>query len=178
MRHFRKFILVLLAMTTPASAQDVLLAGKAQRVVLQAYGTDGCPDPCEAREPPAAGIQRVCIHNGGGCESLEVRVQQVFLGDAGATTRVFKQEIGEWGPRFTDWRRQVVVSQEGERISWSPAHLHDGKIYIESKQLRSIRNVNTRDAGPDENDLVALDAVLERVRQADARQQRRSIGKE
>ncbi|NHZ96708.1 hypothetical protein [Massilia sp. CCM 8734] len=177
MNHFKTCMLVLLAFTAQATAQDVLLAGKAQRVVLLAYGTEECPDPCVARAPQD-GRQWICINNGGGCERMDVEVKQVFLGEAGGTRRVFKKGIGEWGPSFTDWRGEVVVSQEGDRISWSPAHMRGGKIYIESKKLRSIRNVKTSDLGPDPDDLVALDAVLDRVSQADARQQRRSIGKE
>lgn len=177
MINFKACAVVLLACAAQASAQDVLLAGKAQSVILLAYGAQECPDPCAARAPQD-GRPWVCINNGGGCESMEVQVNQVFLGEAGGTNRVFKKEIGEWGPSFTDWRGKVVVSQEGDRISWSPAHVRDGKIYIESKKLRSIRNVKTSELGPDAGDLVALDAVLDRVSQADARQQRRSIGKE
>ncbi|HEX8611392.1 MAG TPA: hypothetical protein VF800_08915 [Telluria sp.] len=178
MNYFRQCALVLLALASQASAQDVLLAGKAQRVVLLAYGAQGCPDPCEARKPSSADTQWVCLNNGGGCESMEVKVEQVLLGEAGVTTRVFKQGIGEWGPRFTDWRGQVIVNQEGGTISWSPAHLRDGKIYIESKKLRSIRNVKTSDLGPDDDDLVALDAVLERVRHADLQRPRKGGGQE
>ncbi|MDM5176138.1 hypothetical protein PO883_02875 [Massilia sp. DJPM01] len=177
MNHVRLAALVLLVAMSQASAQDVLLAGKVQRVVLLAYGAQGCPDPCEARKPQSAGTQWVCIHNGGGCESMEVQVEQVFLGEAGGPTRVFKQGIGEWGPRFTEWRRQVIVNQEGDSISWSPAHVRGGKIYIESRKLRNIRNVKTSDLGPDENDLVALDSVLERVRQApDGQRARKESG--
>ncbi|NHZ83456.1 hypothetical protein F2P44_29940 [Massilia sp. CCM 8695] len=119
MNHVRLAALVLLVAMSQASAQDVLLAGKVQRVVLLAYGAQGCPDPCEARKPQSAGTQWVCIHNGGGCESMEVQVEQVFLGEAGATTRVFKQGIGEWGPRFT--------SGEGRSLSIRKATAFHGR---------------------------------------------------
>lgn len=78
------------------------------------------------------------------------------------------------GAAFHQWRGQVIVNQEGDSISWSPAHVRGGKIYIESRKLRNIRNVKTSDLGPDENDLVALDSVLERVRQASDDQRART----
>ncbi|CUI06988.1 hypothetical protein [Massilia antarctica] len=176
MNHVRPLALALLVAVSQASAQDVLLAGKAQRVVLLAYGAEGCPDPCEARKPQSDASQWVCISNGGGCESMEVKVEQVFWGDAGGTTRVVKQGIGEWGPRFTDWRGQVVVNQESGSISWSPAHVRAGKIYIESKKLRSVRNIKTSDLDPDDDDLVALDSLLKRVRQSTEGQQAPNVG--
>ncbi|NHZ33778.1 hypothetical protein [Massilia rubra] len=174
MRQVTSFLLALVLPCAffNASAQDVVLTGHVQKITLLPFGADDCTSPCA---PDGTG--RVCIYNSPGCQIMEVNVDKVLLGEAGPV-RIFRSHIGEWGPSFSITRQPIVVSEDGGNVSWSRATLRDEKIYIDSSQLRSIRGVKASDVSPDDNGMVALDALLDRVRQADARQQRRSIGKE
>ncbi|RFP15989.1 hypothetical protein D0T23_08815 [Duganella sp. BJB475] len=101
------------------------------------------------------------MYNGGGCETLEVKADHVYRGEAGDGTRQFKSRIGEWGPRFPVTEELIVVSEEAGSVSWSPATERDGRIFIDPKRLRSIAGVPTSATGS--ADLVALDDVLARI---------------
>lgn len=175
MRHVTSlfFTLFLPCACFEASAQDVVLTGHVQKVTLLPFGVDDCPPPCPPNDIPG----RVCISNAGGCQIMEVNVDKVLLGEAGPV-RIFKTHIGEWGPTFGVTTSPIVVSEDAGNVSWSEAVMRDGKIYIESKRLRHIGDVNARDLGPDEDDLVSLDAMLERVRKAERQRPRKGGGKE
>jgi len=151
----------LLAASSIASAGDVLLAGHVQRVVLTPSDTGDCPPPCGILPPAPDGAQRICVTNAGGCEAMEVKIDRVYLGQAGAMHE-FKSRIGEWGPRFPATTRQIVVLEEGGHVWLSVATERDGKVFIDPKRIRTIGGVPTAAKGKDD-ELVALDEVLERV---------------
>ncbi len=143
------------------SAQDVVLTGHVQRVILEPSGTENCPPPCSTGAPAQAnGMQTVCVSNGGGCQTMEVAVDEVYRGDAGGRIRVFKSRIGEWGPSFAATSRQIVVSESAGNVFWSAATVRDGKIFVDPKRLRSVGGVAISAAG--DGDLIALDEVLAR----------------
>lgn len=177
MRHATALFLALVlpCICLGAQAGDVVLTGHIQKVTLLPFGADDCPPPC----PPNDNPRRICISNAGGCQIMEVNVDKVLLGDAG-WVRTFKTHIGEWGPTFGVTTSKVVVSEEAGNVYWSKATVREGsdRIYIDPKHLRRIGQVEASALAPNEEGLVSLDAMLERVRQAHARQQRRSIGKE
>lgn len=159
-----KFIAVaLLGGCSIASAQDGLFAGHVQRVILQPSGTENCPPPCPVDAPlQPNGLRTICVSNAGGCQTMDVKVDQVYLGEAGDETRQFKSRIGEWGPSFPVTEKQIIVSVKAGSVSWSFATVKDGRIFIDPKRLRSIAGVPT--ATNDSEDLVALDDVLAAVK--------------
>jgi hypothetical protein len=152
----------LFAASLSAYAGDVLLAGHVQRVILQPSDTGDCPSPCAAEfagQPNAA--QRVCVSNGGGCQTMEVKVDQVYRGQAGRT-RTFTARIGEWGPSFPLTRQRIVVGEDRGEVSWSFATDRDGRVFIDPKRMRRISGVTTSTNG-NEDELVALDDILARA---------------
>jgi hypothetical protein len=155
-------LLVIGAVASPPSgAAEILLAGHVQRVILQPSGTPDCPPPCADFAPLPDGSRVVCVTNQGGCQAMEMKVDQVYLGQAGAT-HTFRSRIGEWGPSFPVTTQQIVVRQEGTSVWWSPATLREGRVYIDPKRLHTIGGVATAADGAD-GELVALDEVLGRV---------------
>lgn len=161
MTRFSLLFAGLLAACSIASAGELLLAGHVQRVILTPSGTGDCPPPCGVMAPLPNGQQRICVYNGGGCQAMEVKVDQVYLGQAGAAHE-FRSRIGEWGPSFPATDRQIVVRQEGDNVWVSLATVREGRIFIDPKRLRTIGGVPTAADGKDD-ELVALDEVLERV---------------
>lgn len=155
-----------------ASAQDVVLTGHVQKITLLPFGADDCTSPCA---PDGTG--KVCIYNSPGCQIMEVSVDKVLLGQAGPV-RIFRSHIGEWGPTFRVASWPIVVSEKNGKVSWADATLRGERVFVNPAQLHSIGDVSARDLQADEDGLVSLDALLDLVRQADARRQRRSIGKE
>lgn len=143
-----------------AAAQDVLLTGHVQRVVLQPPGTENCPPACpmETRHPD--GSMTVCVSNMGGCEAMEVKVDRVYAGQADGL-RTFKGRIGEFGPSFPVTSRRVVVSQEGSAVHVALVTDRDGKQFIDPKRLWKFGGLAA--SAPDDEALVDLDVVLARL---------------
>lgn len=161
MKSLRLITIALFIISSVASAQDVLLAGHVQKVILQALGTDNCPSACPAPDTGRAdGRQTVCISNMGGCQTMEVKVDRVYRGADPGTTRQFRSRIGEWGPSLLVTKEQIVVSEEHGNVPWSPVTEKDGKIFIDPKRLRKIGGVTASDKG--DSGLVASDEVLAR----------------
>ncbi|KAB8041540.1 hypothetical protein [Janthinobacterium aquaticum] len=159
MKSLRLIAIALFITSSVASAQDVLLAGHVQKVILQPLGTENCPPACPAPDTSRAdGTQTVCLSNMGGCQTMEVTVDRVYRGADPGKTRLFWSRFGEWGPSFPVTAKQIVVSEENGDVSWSPITEKDGKIFIDPKRLRKIGGVPASDKG--DSGLVALDEVL------------------
>lgn len=139
----------------------MLLAGQVQRVVLQPTGSENCPPVCPAlaTEHPD-GSRTVCISNQGGCATMDLKVDQVFRGEAGAT-RQFRSRIGEFGQSFPVTSAQVVVSDEAGSVHWAIVTERDGRKFIDPKRLWTFGGVPA--FAPDDGQLVALDEVLARL---------------
>jgi hypothetical protein len=152
---------LLLGACSLASAQDVLLAGHVQRVTLLPSGAENCPPVCPAlatKHPD--GTTTVCISNYGGCEAMDVKVDQVYAGQADPV-RQFKERIGEFGPRFTATSQQVIVSQEGDSVHVAVVTERDGKQLIDPKRLWQFGGLAA--SSPGDAPLVDLDVVLVRL---------------
>lgn len=89
---------------------------------------------------------------------MEVRVDHDYRGVSQGQIRQFRSRIGEWGPSFPVTDKQILVSEEAGRVSWSPVTAMDGKVYIDPRRVRSIDGVPTSQDG--ERELVPLDEVL------------------
>jgi hypothetical protein len=161
MIRFAMLAAVVFSVISPVSAQDVLLLGEVQRVILQPSGTADCPPPCPPDTLYPDGSRRICISNGGGCQTMDVKIERVYRGNAKVETRRFKSRIGEWGPSFPVHEKRIVVSEEAGEVSWSPAIEQDGKIFIDPRRLRSIGGVPT--SANDDGKLAELDDLLERT---------------
>lgn len=152
----------LFAICELASAQGVLLAGHVHRVTLQPPGTENCPPVCPAtatKNPD--GTTAVCLSNAGGCETMEVKVDHVYLGEIRSETRQFKSRIGEWGPSFPVTEKKIIVSEENGNVFWSVATERDGKIFFDPQRLRTVGGIPTAVKG--DTALVSLDQVLARI---------------
>jgi hypothetical protein len=167
MIRFAMLAAVVFSVCSPVSAQDVLLLGEVQRVILQPSGTADCPPPCPPDTLYPDGSRRICISNGGGCQTMDVKIERVYRGNAKGETRRFKSRIGEWGPSFPVSEKRIVVSEEAGQVSWSPAIEQDGKIFIDPGRLRSIGGIPT--SANDDGKLAELDELLERTATATAR---------
>ncbi len=89
---------------------------------------------------------------------MEVEVDHVYGGQAGEGRRLFKTRIGEWGPTFSATAQQIVVSQVGESVTWSPVTLRDGRVFVDPRRLRNLAGASATHDG----ELVALDELMAR----------------
>jgi hypothetical protein len=152
---------LLLGICSIASAQDVLLAGHVQRVILQPVGTENCPKLCPAMSTKHAdGTTTICISNAGDCETMDVKVDQVYAGQADAV-RQFKGRSGEFGRRFPVTDQQVIVSEQAGAVQLAVVTERDGKQFIDPKRLWKFNGLTASRAGDDA--IVPLDEVLARL---------------
>ena len=151
-----------------ASADDVLLTCYVQQVMLQPRGSEQCPELCPETTPGNPDAPRqVCVGNDGGCQTIEVRVQQVYRGQAAGPVRRFASRIGEWGPDYLLSSRLIVIGEDRGNVYWSPITERDGRIFIEPQRLRTIGGV--RITQPGDGPLLALDEALARSARGDAK---------
>lgn len=135
----------LLLACASASAQQALVAGSIQKVSYEPRGSDDCPEPCPPVTPRAGGLATVCISNAGGCESIELKVERDVEGVSprGSRRGFGAQRIGEWGPTFPVTSKLIAVHQDGKRLSWTPAVLRDGQVYILPNSFKRLWNQDT-----------------------------------
>lgn len=156
------FAAALILVCASASAQQALVAGTIQKVSYQPRGADDCPDPCPRMEARLAdGSTRICISNGGGCESIELKVERDFYGTSPrGSLRRFEKRIGEFGPTFPVTSRLIVIRQDGERLHWTPAVLRDGRVHVVPDSFNSLARQASIDWIRDDHPALApLDVV-------------------
>ncbi|MEW7850265.1 hypothetical protein AB2N08_16345 [Massilia aurea] len=163
MHRFSLLAAAAFSISSSVSAQDVILIGEVQQVIVQRSGTPDCPPPCPPVTLNPDGSKRICISNGGGCQTMDVKIEHVYRGVANGETRRFKSRIGEWGPTFPVKEKRIVVSEAAGTVSWSPAIEQAGKIFIDPRRMRTIGGVPISVNDSDSSELAALAELLERV---------------
>lgn len=83
---------------------------------------------------------------------MEVKIDHDYRGESQGLVRTFKSRIGEWGPSFPVTDKQILVSENAGRVSWSLTTTLDGKVFVDGAP--------TSQDG--ERKLVPLDEVLAR----------------
>lgn len=160
--------LAALGAAASASAGEQLFAGQVQKIVLRPSGVNGCPPPCPEAQPDEHGITRVCVSNQGGCQSTDIPVQQVFLGDArpGSTITV-ESRTGEWGgTTFPSGPAPVLVSLDERSHRWAELATRDGKLFFKAARLPQLGGIDPRALPADADGMVSLDQLLARIHAA------------
>jgi hypothetical protein len=152
---------ILLGAFPLASAEGSLLLGHIQRVIHEPSGTGSCRVQCPALiTENADGSRTLCYSRNTACETMDFKVDQVLVGEAGAT-RQFKARGGEFGPFFHAVSGEVLVSEEAGSVHWAQVIERDGKKFIDPKRLWKFGGVST--SAPGDGELVPLDEVLARI---------------
>jgi hypothetical protein len=152
------------AAMAPSSAQELLVTGRVESILLQPNGARDCPmiEPVSTTTNEQ-GVTRLTISNMGGCQIAEVSVEQVLAGTAGGATLKFASRTGEWGRlNFPNSHELILVSVDHGRPAWFATSMRDGKLYFKPDGVRSVAGVplDSLQAGADG---IALDALLARV---------------
>lgn len=161
-------IAMMLALAAPAGAEEVLVAGRIQKIILEPGGSDACPKLCPA---PAIsmpdGRTQVCVVLGGEtCESVELKVERDYLGrrpkDSIWTGR---HRVGEFGPVFSAYGGLIVVYQAGGRPRWTPAVERDGQIFVHPDRFTLLGKAARPEwFGEDMTGMVPVEQAIERMR--------------
>lgn len=160
-RSFLTAALLSCTFACPAWGQDVLLAGHVIRLTVEPEGTQNCPRACpDGLSSKANGVTRVCVPMAWACETLEVKVDRVYRGEAGET-RTFKTRSGEFGQRFQATSGTVIVSEEAHAVYWAPVLEEAGRQVVDPKKLWRFGGLSA--SAPGDDLLVPLDEVLARL---------------
>ena len=150
----------------PACGAEELVAVRVQKVIEQPSGADGCPPPCRPEEKLPDGSIRICISNGGGCETIEMKVEHDFLGsrEPGSAWTISKR-VGEWGPAFPVTSNLIVVYRDALQVRWAPAVLRDGQVLVHPERFVSVlRYAKSEWFGRDTAGMVPVEQVIDRLR--------------
>lgn len=150
----------------PAYGAEELVAVRVQKVIQQPSGADGCPPPCPPEEKLPDGRIRICFSNGGGCETMEMKVERDFLGrrEPGSAWTLSRR-VGEWGPAFPVASQMIVVYQDDLQVRWTPAVLRDGEVLVHPDRFASaVQHARREWFGRDTTGMVPVEQVIERLR--------------
>ena len=159
-------ILLSLATSSAAWAQESLFVAQVERIILEPRGGKYCMDPCAAngrRNPD--GSTYVCFSNDGGCESTEFVVERVLFGDVqpGAQTR--HTRIGEWGgTQLPVTHAPILVHIKPGLVEWAPLKVKDGNYVAQVKAFRQggiVNGVDLPALARGNEGTVALDVLVE-----------------
>jgi hypothetical protein len=149
-----------------AAETPLVLTAHVQRVVLQPPGTADCPPSCSRPSSLPPNTEWVCISNDGGCETLDVTVDQVLLGSVAGPQHVLQRRIGEWGPRFPCTSVQLAIVEDEGNISWSTITLRDKQRLIDPTRIRRLGRVDTATLPATADNLVSLEDLIDRAKRA------------
>lgn len=161
-------VAALLLLPLPAAAEEVLIAGRIQKIILEPNGSDACPKPCPAMATTLPdGSTRICLQLGGGtCESVELKVERDYLGGRPeGSTWTERHRAGEFGQTFSTYGGLIVVYQNGARPSWTPAMQRDGQILVHPERFIGLgRAAKPEWFGADATGMVPVEQALDQLR--------------
>lgn len=159
-------VLAALSVAVSASAAEQVFTGQIQKIVMRLHGVDGCRSICRPATANEPGLEQVCFSNSAGCQSTEIKVEEVFIGDArpGSIVTV-ESTVGEWSePVFYVSPKPVLVHLNGGEHEWADIKMRGGKLYFKAARHLSIGGVPSRSLRADADGMVSLDQLLARIR--------------
>lgn len=168
MKMLLSCVVLSLAASTAAQAQESLFVAHVERVTMEPRGGKYCEDPCPTnghRNPD--GSTSFCISNVGGCEKSEYVVDRVLLGDMQTGPHTFENRIGEWGgTSFPVTHAPILVHMKQGIVDWAPVTVKDGRQVAQVKAFRRggvVSGVDLRSLAHSDEDTVTLDALVEHL---------------
>jgi hypothetical protein len=149
-----------------ATAGEQLLTARVEKIVLRPSGSDGCPPPCPPLKPGERAGASICVSNMGGCQTTDIKVQDVFMGDARpGSTMTIESRTGEWGgTTFPNSHALILVNLSDNSRRWAETSEHDGKLYFKAARLINVAGVPMEALQGDAQGMVSLDELLARLR--------------
>ncbi|WLI90360.1 hypothetical protein Q4S45_04340 [Massilia sp. R2A-15] len=161
----RLLMLILAASCSLTQAEEILVVGTVERILLLPFGSEQCPPVCQMATPLPDGGTRVCISNACGCEVTELKVDKVLAGGAKGATLQVKSHVGEWcRPTFPISSKPLLVQVKDGQPRWSRIEAHDGRDYFDAKPFSTIGAVAVGSL-QDAQGKVRLDTLLEHLSQ-------------
>ena len=143
-------------------AEELLIAGRVESVLLVARGAPSCIDPADVPAETKNGVRAVLISNGCGCQESTIRVDQTFAGTPPGATLVLKTALGEWcRPSLTVSMHPALIQVKDGSVRSAPL---DGDGRFEAKPFTVILGVRASTLAVDAEGRASLDALLARAR--------------
>lgn len=146
-----------------ASADELLIVGPVESVLLVARGAPGCIDPADLPPEKKDGISRVIVSNSFSCQEGTIRVDRTFAGKPPGATLVLKTPLGEWcRPLLGVSMRAALIQVNDGGVRSAPLD-DDGRF--EAKPFTMLLGVPANSLAVDANGRASLDALLARARE-------------
>ncbi|RJG22537.1 hypothetical protein D3872_05205 [Massilia cavernae] len=110
-------------------------------------------------------MDRICLSNQGGCQTVEVKVVTQYLGSNNDATHTFRSRTGEWGGlNFPMTSNVILVHASDGKATWAPLVSRDGKTYFKAASMSSVGVVPVWKLEKDADGNVPLETLVGRIR--------------
>lgn len=154
----------LIGFNSLASAEELLISGRVESILLLRSGSEHCPD-LSSPHKNADGSQRVTISNDGGCQQATIRVSQTLLGKPQPQTITIATRIGEFGqPSLPLQASDILIDADAGAVHWSELEQKNGATFFASKPFKSIGGVTIASLPHDEDGLIPLATLVDKLK--------------
>jgi hypothetical protein len=143
-----------------ASADELLVAGRVESVLLVARGAPGCIDPADLPPPKKDGVSMVMVSNSCGCQESRIVVDKTFVGQSPGASLVLKSPLGEWcRPALAVSMRPALIQVKDGGVRSAPL---DGDDRFAVKPFATLAGVPASALPVDGEGKTSLKALLAR----------------
>jgi hypothetical protein len=144
----------------PLAADELLVSGRVESILLTPAGAPGCPDLSDTRGP------RLTVSNDCGCQETRIKVAHTYVGDSAGDTLTFKERLGEWcKPALPVRSAPVLVRTFGPEIKWSPLESKDGMQLFKPASFTYVGGYPMKAMPADEAGMAPLESLLDKLKQ-------------
>jgi len=156
----------LTAMHSLASAEELLISGHVESILLLRSGSEHCPSLAGPHNN-ADGSQYVSISNDGGCQQATIHVSRTLLGKPQPQTITIATRIGEWGqPSLPLQASDILIDADAGAVRWSALEQKNGAVFFEAKPFKSIGGVTIASLPHDDDGLIPLAILVDQLKPA------------
>ena len=149
-----------------ASAQELLISGHVESILLLPSGSANCPN-LSGSTKAAAASQHIALSNDGGCQQATIHVSRTLLGKPQPQTITIATRIGEWGqPSLPLQASDILIDADAGAVRWSALEQKNGAVFFEAKPFKSIGGVTIASLPHDDDGLIPLAILVDQLKPA------------
>jgi hypothetical protein len=152
--------ILLFGATGAVAADELLVAGRVESIVLTPAGAPGCPDLNDMRGP------RLTVSNDCGCQEARIKVEQTYVGDSPGATLSITSRLGEWcKPTLPVSAAAILVRTQGPETKWSPLEIKDGVQLFKPASFTYVGGYQMKAMPADDAGMAPLGLLLDQLKQ-------------
>jgi len=157
-------VAALIGMHTLAPADELLVSGRVESILLLPSGSEHCPN-LSGSSKNADGSQQVSISNAGGCQQATIKVSHTLLGKPQPATITIATRLGEWGrPSLPLQAGDILIYADAGTLRWSELAQKNGVAFFESKPFKTVGGVQIATLPHDGDGDIPLASLVDQLK--------------